>query len=427
MRSKITCVLVGLILGSGSLLAQQTVDESSPARTIDDKAVEQQVIAQLGDPLPTGAGIGPLLSPQCSTNGYRSWASSDYLLWWVKGAPLPIALVSTGSPADAIPGAIGQPGTRVLLGNEDQRFGAFSGIRLTLGGWLDSDQSVGIEGSGFLLERRSNRFFAASDAAGNPVLAFPFFNRIPGVEGEDALVISDPVGQFAGNVLVVSSLHLWGAEANGIISLWRRPNSNCVFLFGFRYADLDERLRIVNVTNDILVNPNTVTVLRDQFNTRNQFYGGQLGLRYDWQGDRLSLALTGKLALGTTHEVVDVNGASTQSGPFAATPGSFAGGLFTQPSNIGEFSRNQFGVIPSIELKVGYQLSSRCKFLVGYDFLYWNQVARPGNQIDRNINLNQSPLLGTGAALTAPVVPAYLFQRSDFWAQGVSFGLELRF
>src|SRR5208283_6095108 len=46
------------------------------------------------------------------------WASSDYLFWWSKNAPAPVPLVTTGSLADPIPGALGQPGTKVLFGDQ---------------------------------------------------------------------------------------------------------------------------------------------------------------------------------------------------------------------------------------------------------------------------------------------------------------------
>ena len=50
---------------------------------------------------------------------------------------------------------------------------------------------------------------------------------------------------------------------------------------------------------------------------------------------------------------------------------------------------------------------------------------RPGNQIDRNLNLTQGAL-GNGA-LTGVALPAPLFNRSDFWAQGINLGFEFRF
>jgi hypothetical protein len=81
-----------------------------------------------------------------------------------------------------------------------------------------------------------------------------------------------------------------------------------------------------------------------------------------------------------------------------------------------------------VELKVRYDLTPRWQAFVGYDCLYWNQVVRPGNQIDRNVNTSQNVLYsGTGGVLAGPAAPAPLFNRTDFWAQGVNFGIEFRY
>ena len=158
----------------------------------------------------------------------RIWGRGEYLLWWVKGAPLPVPIVTTGDPTVGFPalntaGAIGERGTQVLLGNSSQHFGAFSGMRITLGTWLDSDRTVGIEGNGFALERRTSQFAAASDNTGNPPLYFPRFNPLTGAEG--GVPIADPLRQFSGDVFVTQALQLWGAELNGSL-LFMSASSN---------------------------------------------------------------------------------------------------------------------------------------------------------------------------------------------------------
>src|ERR1019366_5169536 len=291
-------------------------------------------------------------------------------------------------------------------------FGAFSGMRFTLGGWITDDHLIGIEASGFLLERRSSHFVAASDANGNPPLYFPAFNVVAG--DERGLPIADPLRAFAGDVSVTSTLQLWGTEINGCVTLWRKPGIEVNMLVGFRYMDLKENLSIHNSTTDLLFLNTQVT--NDTFDTRNQFYGGQLGARTSWQRDRLFVDVTGKVALGSMHQVVNVQGDSTQTvlpGGFAPTPGSFPGGVFAQPSNIGRFNANQFTVLPALEVKVAYQLTQKLKAYAGYDFMYWNQVVRPGNQIDHNVNPTQSTLFG-GGALVGQASPAPLFNRTDF-------------
>ena len=348
---------------------------------------------------------------------FRFWLRAEYLAWWVKDAPLPVSLVTTGDPNS-------NPGAELL--NSNLHYGSFAGMRLGIGAWFDEYNNIGFESSYFFLGRRSTNFFVSSDDAGNPTLAYPFSNQTPGAGGAYVLQISSP-GQLAGNALVSSALRLWGTEINSVFCLLRTPRLEFTVLAGFRYADLHETLDISNVTSDLTTSPNTVMILDDNFITRNQFYGGQIGSRLNWRTPGMSLDIIGKVALGSTHEVVDIQGFSTQFGP-KAPGGSFPGGFFAQPSNSGRFTSNQFSVIPSLEVKLSLFIRQNFRFFVGYDFMYWNQVVRPGSQIDRNINLSQSVILGnTNGVLTGPATPMPLFNRTDFWAQGLSVGFELRF
>src|SRR5262245_57496648 len=63
----------------------------------------------------------------------RFWMRADYLMWWVRSGPLNTPLVTTGSPQDPVPGALGQGGTRVLFGDSPLSYGMFSGLRLAAG------------------------------------------------------------------------------------------------------------------------------------------------------------------------------------------------------------------------------------------------------------------------------------------------------
>jgi hypothetical protein len=377
-------------------------------------------------------------APVDTFGSYRFWVRAEYRMWWVKDAPLPVPIVTTGDPHVGFDpnmvhtvntaGAIGQSGTQVLLGDHGLSFPQFSGMGITLGAWIDENNLFGVEGEGFFLERHTENFAVASDRSGNPPLYFPIFSSIAGAER--GIPIADPLRSFSGDVLVNSSLRLWGAEVNGVLVLFRNLDLEFTFLTGFRYADLRETLQIYNTTTDLTFG--NVTKLTDLFDTRNQFYGGQIGGRLAVQRYRCSLDITGKVALGSTHQVVDIQGAITQAGPNPPTPpglGTFPGGLFTQLSNIGRRDANQFTVLPSLELNVGYQIKQHIRAYVGYDVMYWNQVARPGDQIDHNVNLTQNRVLdpnGTGRLLGA-AQPAPLFNHSDFWAQGINFGLEFRY
>src|SRR5262249_6448166 len=152
---------------------------------------------------------------------------------------------------------------------------------------------------------------------------------------------------------------LWGAEVNyrcnlccGCSSLCCGTTSRLDFLAGFRYLDLDEDLRItenVTVTN---VPPGGLppgvgvgdqAFVQDQFHTRNQFYGGQIGLDWELRRGRWVLDTRAKVALGNNHETIDIDGFQVVTHA-NGTQQAFTGGLLALPSNIGHFQRDRFSV-----------------------------------------------------------------------------------
>jgi hypothetical protein len=372
------------------------------------------ILAQSPPSSTTDADVAAgVVSTSADADSYRYWVRGEYLAYLVKNAPLPVSVV-TGDQANP---------TQELL-NSNQSFGMFSGFRVGVGAWLDCGNSIGVEGDFFWLQQRSHVFTASSDATGNPTLAFPFVNQTPGAAGDTVMPITSP-GIFAGGVAIASTLQLWGAEANGVFFLTRDQGFEFCALAGLRYVDLRETLNIGTVSGDMLTTPDTVLSTSDQFNTRNQFYGGQVGGRVSWQGEYVALDVTGKVAVGATHQTIDVQGVSTQSGPDGGN-GVFPGGFFAQTSNSGNHGATQFGFIPSVEVKFSVFITPQLRAFVGYDFLYWSQVVRPGNQVDRNVNLSQSAVFG-GGTLIGPAYPTVPFSRSDFWAQGLNLGLDFRF
>ena len=67
------------------------------------------------------------------------------------------------------------------------------------------------------------------------------------------------------------------------------------------------------------------------------------------------------------------------------------------------------------------------KVFAGYSLLWVNTVARAGEQIDPVVNVSQFPIRSGNGPLAGPARPAFDFHATDFWAQGVSFGLEMRY
>jgi hypothetical protein len=188
----------------------------------------------------------------------------------------------------------------------------------------------------------------------------------------------------------------------------------------------------INIQEDIVADAaapvfaGETILVNDDFNTRNQFYGGQIGARLGWTRNRWSVDWLAKVALGDTHQVVNAQGNQLITTPAGATS-FFNGGLLALNSNSGSFSRDRFAVVPETDLVLSYRVTNHMKLLLGYSFLYWSNVVRPGDQIDRVIDVTRIPNSGFQVTPAAQARPAVLFKGSDFWAQGISFGMEFVF
>jgi hypothetical protein len=73
------------------------------------------------------------------------------------------------------------------------------------------------------------------------------------------------------------------------------------------------------------------------------------------------------------------------------------------------------------------ELTANVRARVGYTFLYVSSVVRPGDQIDRAINPHQVPIDQDFGLPGGPNRPAPELRATQFWAQGINFGLEFTF
>jgi hypothetical protein len=354
----------------------------------------------------------------------RIWGSAEYLLWRIKDSPVSLPLVTTGSSNDPVPEAGGQPHTAVLLGDLGMNYGDFSGGRITLGGWFDAAGILGFEASGFVLKERDADRSSAADAGGSPLLAIPF--RTPG-QMQSSILIAVP-GTATGSVDLPASSSLWGAELNCLVGLYRTEHWSVDALVGYRYLELREDQDIDASQTVSGVNGYTIETT-DEFDTRSQFQGGQLGARVGFRWDGLTVETTGKVALGTTQQIIKITGETNfdGSGTMAGLlPPASVGGVFANAGSSGHFARNDFTVVPECEIKVGYDVCRWLRGFVTYDFLYWNHVIAPGNQISGVLaGPATSGSLAAWRSMPMIALPPQGLQSSSFWAQGLSLGVEL--
>jgi hypothetical protein len=264
---------------------------------------------------------------------------------------------------------------------------------------------------------------ASSGKAGSPTLTVPFFDVTTGTEA--APFLTNPHGVAGLSSLRISN-QLEGSELDLVGTLFRNDNFRLTGLVGFRYLRFEENLEFFTANSSV----GQAFSSEDSFIGTNNFYGGQLGLRGAYQFGSFFIEATGEVALGSVSQAVDVNGASNAVNRFAPAFNfkNVPAGIFALPTNSGHHTQAEFGVLPEADVNVGYNITRHIQAFVGYSFLYLNDVARPGTTIDQHINPSQVPgLVGSPLKLTGPAAPLFSFSRSDFWAQGINFGLSLRF
>jgi hypothetical protein len=387
---------------------------------------------------PLAAAASPMTPGEGETvQPSRFYGGAECLLWWFKENPVRVPLLTTTSDPDAMPvAAIDDPNTRVLLGNHDLSTGVHAGARFTAGYWLDERQQIAVEGSYFFLNKQTTvRTLASTGDPNSPILAVPFADQDAGIE--NSFVIASP-GSFAGSATLSLNSRLQGAEVQCAVQAFDGNRLHIQVLAGFRYLDLTESLSYATASTG-LSDPNTDLILTtvDQFDMRNQFYGFQVGTRADYRLGNLEISASAKLALGDMSQTANFNGRAATNfftgpagGPFTGVPPEHlrGGGIFVQPSNRGSASRDQIAFAPEFGVNVAYQLTPHLRVFAGYDFLYLSNVIRPGEQIDRGINVSQTvQKVLTGIATTPGSRPAVTLTGSDFWAQGINMGLEFRY
>ena len=373
-----------------------------------------------------GPGCCGGIDGNCGCNCYpgnRFYASAEYLLWWVKGSPVPPLLTTSNGTDGDRSGALGLPGTSVLYGGNSLLTDPRSGARVMAGYWFDDERLLGFEVGGFFLNTQTTTYSILSN--GNPPMYRPLFNTNTGQSGVEVVANSSVPSQMrnglgtAGGFSSTLKSSFWGAEGNLRSCLLCGDNYFIDGLLGFKTLALDEGLTL---RESPTLSNGLGFLVEDQFKTRNQFYGGQVGLVAETRYNRWIFNAQAKIGIGDTSQTVVINGSTIVLAPGGGTT-AFPAGIYAGASNIGSYHRQVFSVVPDLGVSIGYQLTNNIKIFAGYDFIYWTNVLRPGQQIDQTINPNLVP----GGPGGGPARPSFAFQNSDFWAQGIKVGVEFRY
>jgi hypothetical protein len=349
-------------------------------------------------------------------------------------------LVTSGPVSSA--GVLGEAGTETLLGDQllDRMY---SGARLRFGLWADPCRQYAWAAEGFLIGRITEQHtFSGTGVAGSDVLARPFFNVLTTQQApsgrEDAEFVSYPE-QLRGSVTVAATSQFYGASVHALRTFCQAcdcgPAAVCGAcgprqsrfngFLGWRYLNLDEELLINEDLTSLLPPPDSGRFLiEDRFATGNVFHGVDLGVQ--WQAARgpYSLDLLMRLGVGSNRQRVSIAGSTSLSGTGESVADfqDAAGGIYAQRTNSGDYSRNRFAVVPELGVTLGCMIAPQWRATIGYTFLYWSHVVRPGDQIDRDVNPNLFP--PEADPFTGLERPRFTFVESDLWVNGLNIGLE---
>ena len=260
--------------------------------------------------------------------------------------------------------------------------------------WLNSCATVGLEGEYFGLGDQVSNYYAWSD--GTPIISRPFFDVNPSVNAQNVQNVAYPRG-FANSCDGAINIHLlshfYGTGAHLLFTVCRQEGcwtDDCCscetfhdryradFMIGYRYLDQGDQLGITETITSTVAVPSSPDYLNaflvhDEFDTHNAFNGCDVGMKFEFARNRWSLDLFPRIALGSTHSTVNIDG-STRNTNSLGQETTLPGGLLAQPSNsaagyvgnIGNYSQDKFAVAPQLDMNLGYQITRHTRLVFGY-------------------------------------------------------------
>ena len=74
--------------------------------------------------------------------------------------------------------------------------------------------------------------------------------------------------------------------------------------------------------------------------------------------------------------------------------------------------------------QLGYQVNHRTRLKLGYNAIYLNDVARPGDQVDLHLNATQ---IDPNVPVSGPASPTFNWKSDSLYLHGLNAGIEFTF
>jgi hypothetical protein len=462
-------------MGRSATVVPTAVEAPPPA-----PAVQATPFASIADHAPASccdpALPSHVVDDLCPHIGGRFYGSAEYLLWHIRGQPVPsvvnnipvgVLTITTADSNQNPSGNLIATGLNpvihffpVTIASDATGPGRLddndhNGARFTVGVWSDPEHCMGFEVSGFDSARQSSNFVNLQNNANNQfIVTTPFTNNVytvtPNPDGTTTRTLFETfpvffVRQANLALLATGGTQMWGAELNARCNGCYYGPVAVGAIAGLRYLNFQDDLTVDD--NFTLVRPaglpsqggvngdpptgggrpfqsplifNTF----DHATTRNNFIGGQIGVDFDADIYGFTFDLRGKVAMGAMYEIADIVAFTSNNDQVAG--GFMPGGLLYGQADNGRHTRTKIAFIPELNFKVGYHFTENLVGFVGYDVMYLSQVIRPGD-LSSSVRSSTSANVGGTPIQLSTSSQVFQFNDSHTWAQGFNFGMQVSF
>ena len=301
------------------------------------------------------------------------WAGADYIRWWARDHTFqPLIFTTPNDIAANLQTFQPSQGTPLFPSNgRSVDYGGLDGVRIF--GGVQLGDRFGLDATGFVSSGSTRGSATASD--GDPPLARTYISSTDGIF--TALYLArNGAGATTGSISARAHLdESRGFDANLRIRGYSILADRTDLLVGFRYFRVGED---VSTNGRAQFQDGTLLDVSDAFQTRNRFYGGQIGVhsRFCNYGG-FSFDATLKAALGWANQETTLTGSNSFTSP-AGVVDRQETGLLVQSANAGRHERTKFVFLPEVTLNVNYRVMEHVTVFGGYNFLYVSNIFAAG-------------------------------------------------
>ena len=346
------------------------------------------------------------------------FGSVDVLLNWRDPTSLP-TLVTTGSGDSSVAGTIGNASTTNLVdGTVFDDLAA--GGRVTIGTFLDDCRQRSLVLRGWYGGEDEFSFFG--DQNQFAILTRPFNNVTTDAAGvADTVLINFP-GEVQGSLAIEANSEVYGGDASFRQIIHQGLGASIEMLYGYQFMRLEEGLNIRSTAtslDDAFAPIGSVISIADDFESSNEFHGGQIGLAMRYNEGCWGFRGLLKTGFGSLQRRVVLGGSTTTT--IDAATAVDPQGLLVRNTNAGVTRDRTFAWTPEVDATLTYRRFPNYDISVGYHLMVMTDAVRLGDVFDPNLSSNLStPLVGSAS-------PTLAFRDETFFVQGIHFGLLRRF